>query len=93
MMSRFKFLIIASLVILLNLTTIFAQNELTEIQKLRAENLKLRIQVAQLEAKLKEIELVTEGNKLLDEFRKQLHADEKDTFDWSTLKFSKSSQK
>jgi hypothetical protein len=100
MMSRFKYLIIASLVILpsfaISQTNIIKSDErieLSEVQKLRAENFRLRVQVTQLETRIKDIEYVAEGQKLVEEFRKVLHADEKDTFDWSTFKFSKPPQK
>lgn len=72
------------------------KKELTEEQKLKAENLKLKIQIAQLRSwlqerdnELNEIKLTSEQKKLIEEFRKQLNADEKDTFDWNTLTFSK----
>lgn len=113
-MRLFKFLIIVSLVTLPNIIhgqTIpvapldvteskDAKHELTEVQKLKAENFQLKIQVAQLrvtvsdrETKLAQFELTIEQQKLVDEFRKQLNADEKDTFNWTTLKFDSPGKK
>lgn len=70
--------------------------DLNEHQKLKIENLKLKIAVAQLQAtladresKLASVELSNEQSKLLVELRKQLGADEKDTFDWDKLVFIK----
>jgi hypothetical protein len=68
--------------------------ELTEVQKLKAENFNLKVKIAQLNAtlqdrenKLLSVELSNEQTKLLEEFRKQLKANEKQEFDWSTLSF------
>lgn len=91
-MQRFKFLIIAFLVIC---PSVYAE-ELTELQKLKAENFQLKLQVAQLKAtladreiRLVQVDLTLEQTKLIEEFRKQLKADEKDNFNWSCLCFNK----
>lgn len=92
-MQRFKLVIIVSCLILPNLLS--AQDKsLTELQKLKAENFQLKIQIAQLKAtiqdkenKIASYELTAEQLKLIEEFRKQLDANEKDTFDWSCLCF------
>lgn len=70
--------------------------ELNETQKLKAENFLLKVELAKARAtvadrdnKLASIELTNEQQKLVEEFRKALKADEKDLFDWTTLTFSK----
>lgn len=69
--------------------------KLTEIQTLKADNFKLRVQLTQCNAtlndrnnKLDSINLTEEQKKLEQEFRETLHAKETDKFDWSTLSFS-----
>lgn len=70
--------------------------KLSELQLLKADNFKLRVQVEQLkaqlldrEAKLKSIELTNEQAKLVEEFRIELKADPTDVFDWNTLTFNR----
>jgi hypothetical protein len=72
------------------------EKKLTEIQKLKAENLSLKIEVAQLKAaiyqkdnQLSSLMLTAEQAGLLEEFRIQLGADKDDKFDWKALTFSK----
>lgn len=69
--------------------------ELTELQKLKAENLKLKVALAQTQAtlqdrenKLVSYELSSEQAKLVEEYRKQLNAKENEVFDWEKLVFN-----
>ena len=95
-MQRFKFLII---VLCLTFPNSIHADELTSEQKLRAENFQLKVTIAQLRSQLQErdnklasLELTTEQQKLLDEFRKQLNAKEDEVFDWNTLTFKPKSK-
>lgn len=70
------------------------KNELTEIQRLKAENFKLKVQLTQCQAtvndrenKLSSFELTKEQNELVNEFRKTLGALDSEIFDWSCLCF------
>lgn len=106
-MSRFRYPIIGLLLILISgfatlnqIVKAEVNEQLTEVQKLKAENFQLRVQLAQCnatisdrEARLKSAELTAEQQNLLNEFRIQLKANEKDTFDWTTLTFTSSSSK
>lgn len=68
--------------------------KLTEIQKLKAENFQLKVQLAQARATIADrenrilsIELSNEQLVLEKEFRERLKPNEKDKFDWSSLSF------
>ncbi len=70
------------------------KKELSEVQKLKAENFQLRVQVAQLTAtlqdrenRIKSAELTDEQSKLVEEFKKALKAKDNEVFDWPTLSF------
>lgn len=70
------------------------QTSLSELQKLKAENLQLKYTLANCNAtvndrnnKLDSISLSAEQTKLEKEFRETLHAKETDKFDWTTLNF------
>lgn len=56
-------------------------NKLSELSKLKAENLRLK-------AQLNSCMLATEENKLVETFRKELNATLEQIFDWSTLSFN-----
>lgn len=67
---------------------------LTEIQKLKAENFLLKVELVKIRAtlqdrenKLASIELTNEQNALVEEYRKELQANKDDVFDWSALNF------
>lgn len=68
---------------------------LSEVQRLKAENFQLTIEVAQLKATLAErenrllsIDLSLRQTALVDEFRATLKAAPTATFNWSTLTFT-----
>lgn len=72
-----------------------AEERLSEVQRLKAENFQLKVQVAQLqatladrEARLRSIELSAVQAGLVEEFRHTLQADTDDVFDWRTLTFT-----
>lgn len=72
----------------------------SELQKLKVENLQLKIQVAQLqatvadrEAKLASLTLSSERLALEADLLKTLKADPGDTIDWSTLTLKKGAPK
>ena len=88
-MLRFKFLIIALVLIPHN-----NNGQLTELQKLKAENFQLRVKLGQCSASLSDrenrllsIELTNEQNNLVNEFRETLKASQDDKFDWACLCF------
>ena len=80
------------LIALLLSTTIYAADKspspLSELSQLKAENLKLKTTIAQLQANMMSCQLSTEQTALLVLYRKELHADEAATFDWNTLQFT-----
>jgi hypothetical protein len=86
-------LVLVFLFLVLRVTsTVFAQEaepKLTEIQQLKADNHKLKIAVAQLQAQLNECSLNGERAVLTDEFMKSLGAKPGDTLDWNTLTIQK----
>jgi predicted nuclease with TOPRIM domain len=68
------------------------KKELTELQKLKAENFKLKVQLVQLNAtlqdrenKLASIELTQEQAKLNEEFIKQLGCKKDESLNWDSL--------
>lgn len=61
--------------------------ELTEVQKLKADNFQLKIQLGNCKLNLQSKEFVEEQGKLIEEFRKQLQANPTDLFDWSCYCF------
>lgn len=87
------------------LATAYAQaavipDGITEIQKLKVENLQLKIQVAQLQAtvadrdaKLASVTLSSERTMLETDLLKTLKAEPGDTIDWSTLTLKKATPK
>jgi hypothetical protein len=64
-------------------------SKLTEVQQLKADNHKLKVMLAQYEAKLNECTLNTERAVLTDDFMKTLGAAPGQTFDWNTLTVQK----
>ena len=90
-MQRFK---LAIIVLCLTFPNSLRADELTSEQKLRAELFQAKITIAQLKAELQDREnklaslnLTIEQQKLIEEFRKQLNANEKQEFDWISLTF------
>lgn len=67
---------------------IIGEVELSEVTKLKIENLKLKTQVAQLQSNIASCTLTVEQAKLLEVLRKELDAKETDTFDWNNLSFN-----
>lgn len=74
--------------------------KLTELQSLKAENFKLKVQLTQCnvnlsdaQSKLNNSSLTDEQAKLIEEFRKTLKAGKDDVFNWNTLTFSKADEK
>jgi hypothetical protein len=74
-------------------TALHAQEEktpaLSELQRLKAENHKLKITVAQLQAQTNECVLNGERSLLTDEFMKTLGGKPGEMFDWNTLTIQK----
>jgi hypothetical protein len=69
--------------------------ELSELAQLKAENLKLRqsllscrIEEAQYSGSVEQKDIDQKKSLLIEEFRKELKANEKDTFNWDNLTFS-----
>lgn len=91
----YKRILIAFLIALTSAYGAAAQDvKLSELSKLKVENLKLKAVVAQCksdmagkDATIASFELSAEQKKLLDEFRKELNAEETDIFDWNSLTF------
>ena len=74
--------------------------KLTELQSLKAENFKLKVQLSQCnvnlvdaQSKLNNFSLTDEQAKLIEEFRKTLKAGKDDVFNWGTLTFTKADEK
>jgi len=91
-----------ALLLLLPIRTIAAQgtppaiaSALSDVQRLKAENFQLRVEVAQLratladrETRLLETQLSQEQRTLVEEFRVTLRAGPNEVFDWKTLTFT-----
>jgi hypothetical protein len=70
------------------------KKELSEIQKLKAENFKLRVELAKAKAliadrdnKILSLELSNEQQKLLEEFKQALEPKDGTIFDWDKLAY------
>jgi hypothetical protein len=80
---------------MLEMETLFAQAKpesesvLSDMQKLKADNHKLKITVAQLQAQLNECSLNGERTVLTEEFMKTLGGKPGEFFDWNTLTIQK----
>jgi hypothetical protein len=73
------------------------KKELSEIQKLKAENFKLRVELAKAKAliadrdnKILSLELSNEQQKLLEEFKQALEPKDGTIFDWDKLAYAPS---
>jgi hypothetical protein len=71
--------------------------QLSEIQKLKAENFKLRVELAKAKAliadrdnKILSLELSNEQQKLLEEFKQALEPKDGTIFDWDKLAYAPS---
>lgn len=63
------------------------QYHLTEVQTLKAENFKLKLQLTQCTTNLNNNILMNEQVNLITDFRKKLNVGNDQEFDWNTLKF------
>lgn len=80
--------LLAGLVIGIAISAIpIAGTELSEAQKLRADNLQLKIQLLSCRVKVSNTDLTDEQAKLLREFREALEAKQDDEFDWNEKVF------
>lgn len=83
-----KFLLASLLALQLTGTT-----DPTELDKLKAENLKLKSQLIQTSQQLTELRFQLETNNFVEEMRVKLKAGKDDVFNWDTLKFDKKDEK
>ena len=88
--------VLCAIIVICGLGQAAAAADLTDMQKLQAENFQLKVQVAQLratladrEGRLASVELSAQQAALVEEFRKTLKAEMTDVFDWATLRFRK----
>lgn len=91
MFNRIYFSLICILV-LLSIAYANENRELSELSKLKAENFKLRTQLVQCSIKVQDTSLASEQAQLIDQFRKELNADNEQVFDWNSLTFNSKSK-
>ena|ERR1700752_3802275 len=85
------FLILFLILIIFSFTSIVIlkgeDKGLTELQKIKAENIKLKTQMLQCQVQIANSQLESEKSGLVIELRKQLGAKNEEVFDWNTLTF------
>lgn len=93
-MQRRRIGLVGAILLLLALSASAQTPALSEIDRLKAENHLLKVQVAQLQSlyaqaqeKMALTSLQSERSQLVEEFRKTLKVDATQEFDWTTLTF------
>lgn len=91
-MSKKLYWIFVGIIFVFTISLASASDKLSELQKLKAENFKLKNQLLQCQVSASNDLLSKERFNLIEEFRQTIGATNEEVFDWNTLTFTKSSK-